>query len=173
MTAGEDQPLVRLQQVLAIDAAQGAKAPDQSVIERAGGRGVALNVRRQVPAERFARVAIDERPMRSSRPCQPGSGPDRWATLVGRSGEWYSTWMRGRLPMARVRTCQFLIWKMRLFLLKPRKESHHQICERRVFPDHGLDRHGEARIGFRRSLGRVVTDRPSRHAEPGAELHQR
>ncbi|WP_435166963.1 hypothetical protein [Falsirhodobacter sp. 1013] len=59
MAAGEDQAVVRSQQELPVDAAQRAEAVDQGMLQRTGGRGCLAGAR-QVPAEKFTRMAIND-----------------------------------------------------------------------------------------------------------------
>lgn len=95
--------------------------------------------------------------------------------------------MRGRMPTARLRTCQPLSWSeasnaigsremlnpLDRVLVEPREPRDGAIAEGGLGLEHRLDRLGDARIGLRRRLDRRVIDCPPRHAEPGAELGDR
>lgn len=87
VVAGEDEPIVRAQQELPLDPAQGVKPGDQRVLQGStGDRGLALL--RQVPAQQLARVAVDHQRQRGPAvPAGPDAGEIGRPSLVRRGGD--------------------------------------------------------------------------------------
>jgi hypothetical protein len=108
-----------------------------------------------------------------SRPAQIRTGPSpsvRSAPVLRTAG----LAREGGSRLSASSPASLLSWKMRCtVLVEVEQVSHDAITGRRVLLDHRLDGFGESRIDRRCRLGRPVIQRPTRYAEPLAQLAHR
>lgn len=167
--------VVRSQQELAVDAARGAEAADQGMLQCTGSRRCLARAR-QVPTEKLTRVAVDDQSQRSPSALASLDTEEIGGPVLVRRGcdgrQRLDGWPHDNGTFADLSVLQ-LEYPLHRVLVEAQQEGRRAVAKRWVLLDHGLDRLGEAGIDLCGGLGRLVVDRPSRNAKPSAELHQR
>ena len=83
--------------------------------------------------------------------------------------------MRGQCPIARLRVCHPLTWKVlcTVFLLNPQQISHRPVTERGLFLDHGLNPLNKSPVYLGHRLAWLEVDAATGDAEPSTEFRER